>query len=180
MTKYVVMIVLLWHFMCCVSIGYAVGSSDIVRLKKAGVSDRVIVKIIRSNAIARALLSVEEVIEMKAAQVGDEVILALIEGGSTTVPELDREDALDRALKRQIDRQEMVVMLQKKELDVLVAYLTALITNPEVVKLVHEGKLASEDYAAIVKYLKQYALGEETREYGEGDDITIDIKKLEK
>ena len=180
MKRYVMSTALLWHFMVSLSAGYAASPEDIVKLKKAGVSDRVTETIIRSNAITRGLVSVEEIIAMKAAHVGDEVILALIEGGSAPAPESDRQDALDRAIKRQIERQEMVVMLQQKEFDVLVTYLTKLITNPEVMKLVHEGKIAGEDYAAIVKYLKQYALGEETREYGEGDDITIDIDKLEK
>jgi hypothetical protein len=156
---------------------FAADPKDIVRLKKAGVSDTVLREIVRTDAIARALLSVDEIIEMKKVDVGDEVILSILAQGSAGAPELDKEDAADRALIRELKRQELQLELLRKEFDLFAAYVSALITNPEIIKLVHEGKISGEDYAQIVKYLKQYARDEETREYGDQGDITIDIDK---
>ena len=158
----------------------AVNSEDIVMLKKAGVSDRLIMEIITSDAISRALISVDEIVEMKEVKIGDEVILAIIHQGNAPVSELDSEDSVDRALKRKVKRQKLILEIKKKELDVLVEYVLKLINNPEIIKLVHEGKIASEDYAEIVRYLKQYARDEETTEYSDNGDITIDIKKTHK
>ncbi|MCD4715460.1 MAG: hypothetical protein K8R45_01815, partial [Desulfobacterales bacterium] len=120
---------------------------------------------------------VDEIVEMKKAKIGDEIMLAFIDQGGASAPELDREDAEDRALNRRIKREEERLQLQKKEFNLLTEYISKLITNPEIIKLVHEGKIASEDYAGIVKYLKQYAKEEETLEYGDEGDIKIDIDK---
>ena len=180
MTKYILVIMILWHLIFSVTGAFAVNSKDIVMLKKAGVSDRIIKEIISSDAISRALISVDEIVEMKEAKIGDEVILTIIQQGNAPVSELDREDSADRAIKRKIKRQELILEIQKKELDVLVEYVLRLINNPEIIRLVHEGKIASEDYAEIVKYLKQYARDEETTEYGDNGDINIDIKKTHK
>jgi len=171
---------ILWHSLFGLTEAFAVNSSDIIKLKKAGVSDRIIKEVISSNAIARALISVDEIVEMKKAEVGDEIMLAFIEQGNSNGPELDREDAEDRALGRRIKREEQRLQLKKKELNLLIEYLSKLITNPEIIKLVHEGKIASEDYAGIVKYLKQYARDEETLGYGDEGDINIDIDKSHK
>jgi len=178
-SKYTVIITLLWHLVFSAAIAFAVDPKDIVRLKKAGVSETVLTEIVRTDAIARALLSVDEIIEMKKVDVGDEVILSILAQGSAGAPELDREDAADRALMRELKRQELQLELLKKEFDLFVAYVSALITNPEIIKLVREGKVSGEDYAQIVKYLKQYARDEETREYGDQGDITIDIDKTQ-
>ena len=180
MTKCILVIIIFWYVIFSVTGALAVNSKDIVMLKKAGVSDRLIKEIITSDAIPRALISVDEILEMKEANIGDEVILTIIQQGNAPVFELDKEDSADRTLKRKIKRQELILEIQKKELDVLVEYVLRLITNPEIIRLVHEGKIASEDYAEIVKYLKQYARDEETTEYGDNDDITIDIDKSHK
>jgi len=177
MIKYIFVIMMLWQAVFGLTEAFAVTSNDIVKLKKAGVSDKVIKKIISSDAIARALISVDEIVEMKEAEIGDEIILVFIEQGGANGPELDRDDAEDRALNRAIKREESKLQLQKKEFDLLVQYLSKLITNPEIIKLVHEGKIASADYAGIVKYLKQYARDEETIEYGDEGDINIDVDK---
>jgi hypothetical protein len=175
--KYTVIITLLWYFVFSASIALAVDPKDIVKLKKAGVSDTVLREIVRTDAIARALLSVDEIIEMKKVNVGDDVILSILAQGSAGASELDKEDAADRALMREVKRQELQLELLRKEFDLFVAYVSALITNPEITKLVREGKISGDDYAQIVKYLKQYARDEETREYGDQGDITIDIDK---
>jgi len=176
--KHIVVVMVLWYSISGLSGAFAVEPRDIVRLKQAGVSDSLLKEIIRSDAITRALISVDEIVEMKDVNIGDNVILAILEQGSAPAPELDREDAADRALERGIKRQEMRLELQRKEFDLLVEYVSALIANPEIIKLVHEGKIASEDYARIVKYLKQYARGEETQEYDYDGDINIDIDKV--
>ena len=176
----VIVIMILWHLIFSLTGAFAGDPRDILRLKRAGVSDRLIKEIISSNAITRALISVDEVVEMKEAKIGDEVILAIIEQGGAAASELDREDTADRALKRKIKRQEFILEMHRKELGLLVEYVSRLITNPEIIKLVHEGKIASEDYAKIVKYLKQYARDEATIEYDDEGDIDIDIKKIHK
>ena len=177
MLKYRFVIMILWHSLFGLTEAFALNSRDIVKLKKAGVSDGIIKKIISSDAIDRALISVDEIVEMKEAKIGDEIILVFIEQGGANGPELDRDDAEDRALNRAIKRGEAKLQLQKKEFDLLVQYLLKLITNPEIIKLVHEGKIASEEYAGIVKYLKQYAKDEETIEYGDEGDININVDK---
>jgi hypothetical protein len=175
--KHIVVVMILWYSISGLSGAFGVEPDDIVRLKQAGISDSLLKEIIRSDAVARALISVDEIVAMKAADIGDDVILTMLEQGSAQAPELDREDAADRTLKRRIKRQKMRLELQREEFGLLVEYVSALITNPEIIKLVHEGKIASEDYARIVKYLKQYARGEETQEYDYDGDITIDIDK---
>lgn len=178
--KHLLVTIVIWCAISGHSLSLAVNPNDVIKLKKAGVSDGLLKEIIRSDAIARALITVDEIVEMKAVNIGDNVILTIIREGSAAAPELDREDAADRALKREVKRSEIGLELQRKELDLVIEYVSALITNPEVIKLVGEGKIASEDYARIVKYLKQYARGEETLEYGEDGDITIDIDKTQK
>ena len=175
--KHLVFCALLVYSISIASLAFSVDPKDIVRLKKAGVSDTVLREIVQTDAIARALLSVDEIIEMKKVDVGDEVILSILAQGSAGASELDREDAEDRALVRELKRQELQLDLLRKEFDLFVAYVSALITNPEITKLVREGKVSGDDYAQIVKYLKQYARDEETREYGDQGDITIDIDK---
>jgi len=180
MTRYIFVIMMLWYLIFGMTGALAINSKDMVMLKKAGVSDRLIKEIVSSDAISRALISVDEIVEMKEAKIGDEVIIAIIQQGNAPTPELDREDTADRVLKRKINRQELILEIQKKELHVLVEYVLRLINNPEIIRLVHDGKIASEDYAEIVKYLKQYARDEETIEYGDSGDINIDIKKTHK
>lgn len=180
MAKYICFMMVLWHSIFSSTNAFAVNPADLIRLKKAGVSDKVITEIIDSDAISRAIVSIDEIIEMKAAKIGDEVILKIIEQANAPVPELDRQDAADRQLKREIKRQEMKLDFAKKELDIARKHLSKLITNPEIIKLVKAGKISGEDYAAIIKYLKQYAAGEETKEYGDEGDIDIDIKKINK
>ncbi len=177
MVKFIFAIMVFWSPFLGLFEAFAVSSNDIIKLKKAGVSDRVIKKVISSNAITRALISVDEIVEMKEAEIGDEIMLTFIEQAGANGPELDREDTEDRILKRRIRRDEERLQLQRKEFNLLIEYLSKLITNPEIIKLVHEGKIASEDYAGIVKYLKQYAKDEETLEYGNEGDINIDIDK---
>ena len=176
MARYILVIMVIWQFIFCLTPAFALNAEDIIKLKKAGVGNELILKIDQSKAIYRALISVDEVIVLKSAGFSDDFILKKIKQGGATAPEQDREDAADRALKRKITRNEMKLGLLKKQLNIQVEYLSRLITNPEIIKLVHDGKIASEDYAEIVKYLKQYARDEETIEYGDGD-INIDIKK---
>lgn len=178
--KYLLVTMVAWYAISGHTLAVALNPKDMIKLKKAGVSDGLLKEIIRSGAIARALITVDEIVEMKAVNIGDDVILTILEEGSATAPELDQEDAADRALKREARRGEIALELQRKEFDLFVEYVSALITNPELIKLVREGKIASEDYARIIKYLKQYARGEETLEYEEDGDVNINIDKSHK
>ena len=91
MTKYVLSVVIvLWHFVLIQMTAFAVNPSDIVSLKKAGVSDEVIREIISSDAISRALISVDEIIRIKEAHIGDEIILEIIQQGNVSGNELDQ------------------------------------------------------------------------------------------
>lgn len=172
MSKYIPVIAIL----CCLTFGptvaFAVTPADLIKLKKAGVSDKLISAVLESNAIDRAIISVDEIIAMKAANMPDKAILKIIEDANPPVSELDREDAKDRALKRAIKRAEMKLELLKKQFEITSGYLSKLITNPEIIRLVKAGKISSQDYAAIVKYLKQYTAGEET---DRPSDVSIDV-----
>ncbi|NVM22970.1 MAG: hypothetical protein HWN68_14465 [Desulfobacterales bacterium] len=171
MSKYIPLTAVL----CCLTLGptvsFAVNPADLIRLKKAGVSDKVISAVLESNAIDRAIISVDEIIAMKSAKLPDKAILKIIEDANPPVSELDREDAAGRELKREIKRAEMKLELLKKQFNVTSGYLSKLITNPEIIKLVKAGKISGQDYAAIVKYLKQYAASEETDRPG---DVNIE------
>ncbi len=155
----------------------AISPGDAVSLKEAGISEKIIKEVIESNAITRALITVEELIEMEKAGMGDETILLVIRKAEAPVSELDEENASDRALTRTLRRQEMALEMRKRELSTAVKYLSDLASNPEIVRLVQQGKIASGDYADIVKYLKQYARDEETIEYLGDGDIEIGIQK---
>jgi hypothetical protein len=181
MTKYILgAAIVLWYLILIQMAVFAVNPNDIVRLKEAGVSDEVIREIINSDAISRALISVDEIIRIKKARIGDEIILAIIQQGNVSGDELDQEEFKDRALKRKIKRFELRLDIQKKEIDVLREYLSRLITNSDLIRLVHEGKIASDDYAEIVKYLKHYARDEDTIDYSDSGDINIDINKTQR
>ncbi len=80
MTKYILgAAIVLWYLILIQMAVFAVNPNDIVRLKEAGVSDEVIREIINSDAISRALISVDEIIRIKKARIGDEIILAIIQ-----------------------------------------------------------------------------------------------------
>jgi hypothetical protein len=60
MVKYIFAIMVFWCPFFGLAEPFAGNSNDIIKLKNAGVSDRIIKKVISSNAIARALISVKE------------------------------------------------------------------------------------------------------------------------
>ena len=177
MKKYFYSLVVLSCFIITPIVTLAVNPADLVKLKKAGVSNEVITEVIGSNAIDRAIISVNEIVAMKAAEMPDEAILKIIRRANPPVSELDSEDAKDRTLSHEIKREEMKLDLLKTQLDVSIDFLSKLIANPEIIKLVNDGKISSEDYAAIVKHLKQYARDEDSIDYREDRHMDIDIKK---
>jgi hypothetical protein len=138
--------------------------ADVLRLTRAGAGSELVAEIVRSNAIYRALVTVDGVVEMKEAGVEDSVILALIEAGDPTVDESVAEDSRDRRLQRELARREQILDLQRRELAVLRTHLVRLITNERVLELVDKGAVSGGDYAEIVRYLKAYAAGEESTE----------------
>lgn len=157
-------------------IGEVLPARDVIKLKKAGVKTELLSEIIKSNAIYRALITIEGVVEMKKAGVTDEDILAIIKAGNPTVSDSVKEDRKDYKLDREIERRDKIIALQSRELDVLRNHLLKLMNNKEVLSLVERGKISSSDYKDIVKYLKQYARDEDTDDSDDGDDIEVNIK----
>ena len=152
----------------------AVNPADLVTIKNAGVSDKVIMAVVESNAIQRAIISVDEIISMKSMP---EVVLKMIEDANQPIPDLDRQDTKDFAMKRDIKRAKMKLKLQKERLAVAREHLSKLITNPEILKLVKAGKIASKDFADITKYIKQSARDEDSVDYRVDKRLDIDIKE---
>ena len=146
----------------------AVDPSDLVKLKKAGLPDEVIIAVAESNAINRAIISVDEIIAMKSMP---EIVLVVIADANRPIPARDREDARSFAMRRHLKRATMRLKFQRKELKVAREHLLKLMMNPEILKLVKTGKISSKDYADITKYLKQYARNEDSVDYRE--DIRI-------
>lgn len=177
MAKYVVSFVTALYLIFSPIQTLAVNPSDLIKLKNTGVSDKVIIAVIESNAIQRAIISIDQIIAMKSVKMADEVILKIIETANTPISELDRQDTKDFALERHIKRAEMGLELKKKELVVVREYLSKLMTNPEILKLVKAGKISSKDYADITKYLKQYARDEDSVDYREDKHIDVNIKE---
>ena len=64
--------------------GWAVTGDDIVRLKKAGISDKTIQLIVKEKAIETAAFSVDDLVNMKKAGVSEKTLQSLIEEGSFT------------------------------------------------------------------------------------------------
>jgi hypothetical protein len=181
MTKYILgAVIALWHLTLIQMTAFAVNPNDIIRLKEVGVSNEVIREIINSDAISRALISMEEIIGIKKAHIGDEIILEIIRQGNVSGNELNREERKDRALKRKIRRLELRLDIQKEEMDILREYLVKLITDSDLIRLVNEGKIAGDDYAEIVKYLKHYARDEDTVDYSDSGDISVGINKTQR
>jgi len=176
MIKYVFAAILFWPVFSPPA-ALAINPADLIKLKEAGVSNQVIYAVIESNAIDRAIISVDEIVAMKAAKIPDKAIIRIIQDANQPVPELDSHDAGDFSLRREIKRAKMKLELQKKELEIAREHLSRLITHPEILNLVKTGKLSSEDYAAIVKYLKQYAGDEDSVDYREDKNIKVDIEK---
>ena len=171
MVKYVMSFVVVLYLLSSPANVLAVNPSDLIKLKGAGVSDKVIIAVVESNAIQRAIISVDEIISMKAMP---EVVLKMIEDANQPIPDLDRQDTKDFALKRDIKRAEMKLELKKKELKITREHLSKLITNPEILKLVKAGKISSEDFADITKYMKQHARDEDSVDYREDKRLNVD------
>lgn len=62
--------------------GFGMNAGDLVRLKKAGISDKTVQVIAKEKAIDTCLVTVDELLELRKAGVSDETIRAMIEEGS--------------------------------------------------------------------------------------------------
>lgn len=154
--------------------GAVLSAEKVIRLHKAGAGEELVAHIIENQAIARALVSFSDVVTMKENGVSDAMIMGMIDAGNPTGKQLDRQARRDRNIQRAIQRQEKIIQLQRKRLDVLADYVTSLVTNEHILQLVREEKISGDDYRKIVKYLKQYANDEPTTEWDEGDiDISV-------
>jgi hypothetical protein len=152
-------------------------AEQVLRLQKAGAGKDLIVHIIESQAIARALVSFDDLVAMKEGGVSDEIIIGIIDAGNPTAKELAKQDAYDRRLLRHIQRQREIILLQRERQEALVDFLSKLIHNNHLQELVSTGKISGDDYRRIVKYLKQYAKDEPTYEWDDEGDIDIEITK---
>ncbi len=152
-------------------------AEQVLRLQKAGAGKDLIVHIIESQAIARALVSFDDLVAMKEGGVSDQIIIGIIDAGNPTAKELAKQDEYDRRLLRHIQRQREIILLQRERQDALVDFLSKLIHNEHLQDLVNAGKISGEDYRRIVKYLKQYAKDEPTYEWDDEGDIDIEITK---
>ena len=167
MAKHLMAFVIALYLIFSQAEALAVNPADLIKLKKAGVSDKVIIAVVDSNAISRAIISIDQIIAMKSLKMSDEVILKIIEGANRPISDLDEQDSKDFVLNRQIKRAEMKLEFQNKELKITREYLSKLITNPEILRLVKAGKISSKDYAEITKYLKQYTRDEDSVDFRE-------------
>lgn len=152
-------------------------AEQIIKLKEAGAGAGLISKIISSNAIYRALVTFDGVVKMKEAGIDDEMVIAVIDAGNPTVKVSAEEDRKDQKLTREIARREQRIQLYKKEMRAVRENLTALFADPNFKKWVDEGKLQGENLQQVFKYLKQFAAGEETDTFDNGDQINVDIQR---
>ena len=76
-----IIVAILLVFLICHP-GSGLNSDGIVRLKKAGVSDKTIQVIVQEKAIETAAFSIQEIVDMKAAGIGEETIQMVIKEGS--------------------------------------------------------------------------------------------------
>lgn len=76
-----IIVAILLVFLICHP-GSGINSDDIVRLKKAGVSDKTIQVIVQEKAIETAAFSVQEIVDMKTAGIGEETIQMVIKENS--------------------------------------------------------------------------------------------------
>ena len=63
---------------------WALTSKNVVKLKKAGVSDQTINLIVQEKVIETAAFSIEDIVAMKKAGVGDQTMQTIIKNGSNT------------------------------------------------------------------------------------------------
>ncbi|MFO7878298.1 MAG: hypothetical protein R6U55_17150 [Desulfovermiculus sp.] len=152
-------------------------AEQVVRLQEVGAGKELIAHIIESQAIARALVSFNDVVKMKENGVADESIIRIIDAGNPTVKELAKQDEYDRKLLRHIQRQKEIIKLQREGQDVLVDFITQLMNNEHLQEMVREGKISGEDYRRIVKYLKQFAKDEPTYDWNDEGDIDINVSQ---
>ncbi len=63
---------------------WALSSQNVVKLKKAGVSDQTIDVIVREKVIETAAFSIDDIVAMKKAGVGEQTMRTIIKDGSFT------------------------------------------------------------------------------------------------
>ena len=76
-----------WSILICILLAgpvWALSSKNVVKLKKAGLSDQTIQVIAREKVIETAAFSIEDIVAMKKAGVGEQTIQMIIKDGSYT------------------------------------------------------------------------------------------------
>jgi hypothetical protein len=64
------------------NVGFGMNAGDLVRLKKAGISDKTVQVIVKEKAIETCLVTVDELLELRKAGLSDQTIRAMIDEGS--------------------------------------------------------------------------------------------------
>ena len=82
MKKIINLIFLLIFFFLSVEAGLCISGEEIVKLKKAGISDETIQLMVKEKTVETCAFTVEEIVNIKKAGMSDETIQMLIKEGS--------------------------------------------------------------------------------------------------
>jgi alanine-alpha-ketoisovalerate/valine-pyruvate aminotransferase len=66
----------------CVTTGFSLSGKEILKLKKAGLSDETIQLMVKEKTIETCAFTVEEIVDLKKAKVSDKTVQTLIKEGS--------------------------------------------------------------------------------------------------
>jgi len=82
MNKLFNIIALIIFFIICAKTGFCLNGEEIIKLKKAGLSDESIQLIVKEKTIETCAFTVEEIVNLKKAKVSDKTVRILIKEGS--------------------------------------------------------------------------------------------------
>ena len=84
MKRLINLIFLIFFFSLFAAAGLCISGEDIIKLKKAGVSDTTVQLMVKEKTIETCAFTVEEIVNLKKAKVSDRTIQMLITEGSFT------------------------------------------------------------------------------------------------
>ncbi|MBW2589814.1 MAG: hypothetical protein JRD71_03700 [Deltaproteobacteria bacterium] len=82
MNKLFKIILLIISLFICAEPGLCLSGEEIVKLKKAGISDKTIQLMVKEKTVETCAFTVEEIVNLKKAGIGDKTIQMLIKEGS--------------------------------------------------------------------------------------------------
>ena len=104
-----VLFVMMTLFCWSVPVSGSCGSiEDLVRMREAGVSDKVILAVEREKAIETGLVTVQQIARLKHSGVSDETIVAWVEQQSFLKDHGDKEYGFSQSRTRPLDVEEVV------------------------------------------------------------------------